>query len=293
MRKLINYIQRKVQSLIGTTEIKAISEEIKRLREIDENIYIDDYLQKHLFHNSSYVDSKKVTHFHKSIYTQNGEDGIIQEIIERIGITNKFFVEFGVHGIKNNSTYLLLKGWKGLWIGDSESGEVSIHKNFQSQIMKRQLTYDKIRITKENIESIFRKNKVPPEFDFLSIDLDGNDYWIWEAILNYSPRLVCIEYNSTFPPDIKCVMTYNPNHVWNHTSYFGASLKALELLGQKKGYHLIGCDFSGCNAFFIRKDQDSERFEKPFTAENHYEPPRYFLRRRSGHKQGFGEFELL
>ena len=250
-------------------------------------------MNRHLFNNNSYTASKKVTHFHRSIYTQNGEDGIIQEIFKRIGVTNKYFVEFGVHGTKNNSTYLLLKGWKGLWIGESDLGEVSIRKNFKPQISGQQLIFYKKRITKENIELIFNTNEVPPEFDFLSIDLDGNDYWIWEAISNYSPRLVCIEYNSTFPPDITCVMTYNPDHVWNQTSYFGASLKALEVLGGKKGYHLIGCDFAGCNAFFVREDQDLERFEQPFTAENHYEPPRYFLRKRSGHTQGFGEFELL
>jgi len=293
MRKLKNYLLKKVQSLLGTSEIKTVSEEITRLREIVENTYIDNYLKENLFQNQSYTKSKKITHFHKSIYTQNGEDGIVDEIFNRIGVTNKYFVEFGVHGIKNNSTFLLLKGWKGLWIGDDDSAKISTLTNFKNSINDKQLIYYKKWITKDNIESIFRTSEVPTEFDFLSIDLDGNDYWIWDSLSSFSPRLVCIEYNSTFPPDITCVMAYNPKHVWNQTSYFGSSLKAMEKLGRKKGYQLIGCDFTGCNAFFVRNDQKLELFEDPFTAENHYEPPRYFLRKSRGHKQGFGEFELL
>ncbi len=293
MRKLKNYLLRKIWYLMGTAEINNISEEIKRIREITENTFIDNYLKENLFQNTFYTDSKRITHFHKSIYSQNGEDGIINEIFNRIGVTNQYFVEFGVHGVKNNSTFLLLKGWKGLWVGDSASGKKSISKKFRKPLNDENLTFYPKRITKENIESIFQLNEVPEVFDFLSIDLDGNDYWIWNAISNFSPRVVCIEYNSTFPPDISCVMTYNPEHQWDHTSYYGASIKALEKLGRKKGYELIGCDFTGCNAFFIRNDQNLALFESPYTAENHYEPSRYHLRKSSGHKQGFGDFELL
>jgi hypothetical protein len=70
-------------------------------------------------------------------------------------------------------------------------------------------------------------------------------------------------------------------------------LKSLESLCKKKGYELVGCDFSGCNAFFVRNDQNLDLFEKPFTSEHHYEPPRYYLKRSSGHKQGFGPFERM
>ncbi|MBR9998748.1 MAG: hypothetical protein KFF73_07245 [Cyclobacteriaceae bacterium] len=250
-------------------------------------------MEENLFQNSFYKDTKRITHFHRSVYTQNGEDGIIDEIFKRIGITNPYFVEFGVHGIKNNSTFLLLKGWSGLWIGESEAGKKNIYKKFKRSLQDKNLTYHQERITKDNIESIFDLNAVPDKFDFLSIDLDGNDYWIWQAISRYSPRLVSIEYNSTFPPDISCVMSYNAEHNWDQTSYFGSSLKALEILGRKKGYELIGCDFTGCNAFFIRNDQNLALFESPFTAENHYEPPRYFLRKPCGHTQGMGDFELI
>jgi hypothetical protein len=293
MGKFKNYIIQKVHSLLGTADIKKISEEIIRLREITENTLIVNHLNQYLYHNEYYTNSKRITHFHKSVYTQNGEDGIIEEVFKRIGTTNKFFVEFGVHGIKNNATYLLLKGWQGLWIGDSNTGKQNVLDKFRSQLKEKKLIFKQKRIIRKNIENIFQESEVPETFDFLSIDIDGNDYWIWDTIKNYHPRLVSIEYNATFPPDFACVMAYDPDHQWDQTSYFGSSLLALDELGRKKGYKLIGCDFTGCNAFFLRDDQNLALFEKPFSAKNHYEPPRYFLRKSSGHRPGMGDFVIM
>ena len=95
--------------------------------------------------------------------------------------------------------------------------------------------------------------------------------------------MVIIEYNSIFRPDTHFVVKYNPQRVWDKTSYFGASLLALEQLGNEKGYDLVGCVFTGSNAFFVRKDLTNDLFEKPFTAENHYEPNRDFLYYKAGH----------
>jgi hypothetical protein len=291
MRTFVNWITKKISSLVGTVHLKSIYEETTRIRELYEGIALEKYLQENLFTNEAYVNSKKITHFHKSVFTQNGEDGLIDEIFRRIGVIDNYFVEFGVHGIKNNSTYLLVKGWKGLWIGGSEMGGKIIPGKFNDLMKSGRLDFSRNWITRENIEGIFDEKRVPKKFDFLSIDLDGNDYWIWKAIQNYSPRVVCIEYNATFPPDILWVMSYDPNHIWDQTNYFGASLKALEKLGKEKGYVLVGCDFAGCNVFFIRNDQNLALFETPFTSEHHYEPPRYFLSKSSGHIQGFGPFE--
>jgi hypothetical protein len=293
MRKFINLLKRKIASLLGTTSIEVIYQNVARIKDVCTNIQIDEYLQKNLFQNKVYSESKRITHHHRSVYTQNGEDGIIEEIFKRIGVTNKYFVEFGVHGVKNNSTLLLIKNWTGLWIGGSELSKQFISGKFKSLQDSSKLTFVHRWITKGNIEKIFEENRVPKEFDFLSIDLDGNDYWIWDAIKNYSPRVVCVEYNATFPASLPWVMTYNEKHSWDQSSYFGASLKSLEILGKRKGYELIGCDFAGCNAFFIRNDQNLDLFERPFTSEHHYEPPRYYLKRPSGHKQGFGPFEQV
>jgi len=99
-----------------------------------------------------------------------------------------------------------------------------------------------------------------------------------------------IEYNATFRPDTEWIMKYDPNAVWNKTSYFGASLKSLELLGNRKEYSLVGCNFIGLNAFFVRNDLTADKFAAPFTADNHYEPLRYHLWRKAGHPRGFGDF---
>ena len=115
---------------------------------------------------------------------------------------------------------------------------------------------------------------------------------MWKAIENYRPRVVSVEYNALYPPDIECVIKYDPKFCWSGTSYFGASLKALEVLGLKKGYSLVGCDFRGINAFFVRQDLVADKFLEPFTAENHYEPIRYHYRTNVGYPRDFGDFEI-
>ena len=88
----------------------------------------------------------------------------------------------------------------------------------------------------------------------MSIDLDGNDYYILDAIRSISPRVIVAEYNAKFPPDIFWVMQYNEAHHWDSSDYFGASLKALADLLAARGYALVGCSVLGTNAFFVRKD---------------------------------------
>lgn len=109
-------------------------------------------------------------------------------------------------------------------------------------------------ITAENINQLLQKYRVPREFDLLSIDIDSNDYWVWKAIDNYSPRVVVIEYNSCIPPNESKTIKYDPNARWDGTDYFGASLLALAKLGKSKGYSLVYCESSGVNAFFVRND---------------------------------------
>ena len=133
---------------------------------------------------------------------------------------------------------------------------------------------------------------MPAEFDLLSIDIDGNDYWVWQAVTHYKPRVVVIEYNALYGPSAPWIMEYNAAHCWDGTScYHGASLKSLETLGAGKGYRLVGCDITGMNAFFVREDLVKNLFEEPFTSENHYETPKYYgLSRKSGNQRRFGKF---
>ena len=134
-------------------------------------------------------------------------------------------------------------------------------------------------ITAENIEELFGRAKVPEEMDLLSIDIDRNDYYVWEKITHYRPRVVIVEYNSVVPPTMSWVVPYDPKaYGWakfGNLQHNGASLKALEELGAKKGYSLVGCDLCGVNAFFVRNDLLGDHFAKPYTAENHHEPFRF------------------
>ena len=113
-------------------------------------------------------------------------------------------------------------------------------------------------ITRENLQALIRDNNVPREIDFLSLDVDGNDYWFWEELDCVSPRIVCIEYNAGLGPDLSLTVPYDPEfeRYSKHPSGFfhGASLTAMESLGKRKGYYLIGCDSTGTNAFFLRND---------------------------------------
>lgn len=239
----------------------------------------------------------------KKIYSQNGEDGIIEFIFSKIGTTNKFCVEFGVgNGFECNTTYLLeKKGWKGLMMDYGADQQIqwnavmkkawsnrklgfvdSIKKDvrFLKKIIERtrrssHFVHDiKIeKVTAENIQNLFHKYDVPKNFDLLSIDIDFNDYWVWKAIVDYSPRVVVIEYNSSIPPTESRVVPYDPQAKWDGTNYFGASLLALKNLGLTKGYTLIGCNDSGVNAFFCKSDLLNTIKIKDI--HDLYKPPKY------------------
>lgn len=234
-----------------------------------------------------YQDPLRLNRYEAKIYSQGGEDGIIREIFNRIGDTNKTFVEFGsADGMENNTVHLLRQGWNGLWIdGDQKLVDAARHY-FADEIQLGKLNAMQSFITAENIESLFRQANVPPEFDLLSIDIDCNDYWIWRAIGTYRPRVVVIEYNAIFPAGVEWVVKYDASAVWDQTSHYGASLTSLELLGRQKGYRLVACNLGGNNSFFVRDDLVAEKFLAPYTAENHYEPPRYFLEvRQAGYRR--------
>ena len=284
---------------------QAIPEILKNLKSLNSasskyqdrltELQIDNYLLENLHKNPKYDSPKKLNRYEFKVFSQAGEDGIISEIFNRIGTTNKFFVEFGVgNGLENNSAYLLVKGWQGYWIEGSERFCKSIRQSFEDLIANQQLTLKNTFITGENIEDLFREGNVPTELDLLSIDIDGNDYWVWQAITNYRPRVVILEYNAIYPPESSWVMQYNPSHQWKYNSHMGSSLKALEKLGDQKGYKLVACSFSGVNAFFVREDLLADHFCSPFSAENHYEPARYFLcSQKAGHPRAFGKFKTI
>lgn len=225
-----------------------------------------------------YQDPKRLEKYGFKAYSQNDEDGILAEIFHRIGVGNSTFVEFGTQdGLESNSLYLLYQGWSGLWIEADPAHCDFIHQKFATLILSNALKIANEFVTRDNINQILKSNQFGGEIALLSIDIDGNDYHIWEAIDVISPRVVVIEYNAKFRPPVQFVIEYNTDHVWDGTDYFGGSLKSYELLGQSKGYKLVGCNLVGVNAFFVREDLVADLFQAPFTAENFHHPARYYL----------------
>ena len=229
----------------------------------------------------------------KKIYSQNDEDGIIIEIFKRIGTNKKKFIEFGCgNGIENNTYALLFQGWNGLWLDGSLRKIKKIKKNLPKTISSGKLIVKQAFITKENINKLLSDFEIEDEIDLLSIDIDGNDAHIFEAITCIKPRVIIIEYNARFIPPVKYCVNYSSNFTWDWSDNGGASIKYLELLAFKKGYKLVACNLSGVNAFFIRDDLVEKKFEAPFTAEKHYEPARpYISKIKSGHPASFKTLE--
>jgi hypothetical protein len=224
-------------------------------------------------------------------FSQNAEDGMIDEIFRRIGTGPRFFVEFGVEtGLENNTLALLLAGWRGLWIEADPAAARTIRGEFTGALDAGRLRLVESFVTAESIEQTLRSAGVPEDLDLLSIDIDGNDYWVWRAIHSFHPRAVVIEYNASLGRTARVVRPYEPTRRWDGSAAFGASLAALEALGQEKGYALVGCDAVGVNAMFVRQDLVGDGFLPPFTAARHYEPPR-FGPTGAGHPPRWAPFE--
>lgn len=174
----------------------------------------------------------------RSVFSQGGQDGVLEAIFNQIGEGNEYFVEFGARdGVELSNTANLreFRGWGGLLMDT----------NPLSKLVKKE------NITKNNINSILEKYKVK-EVDLCSVDIDGNDYWVWQS-LYIKPRVVSIEYNSKFKNDKSYAIEYNPEHKWEGDDYYGASLLALQKLGEAKGYTLVYV-VDRFDAVFIRND---------------------------------------
>lgn len=191
------------------------------------------------------------------IYSQNGEDGIIDHIFATIGVTNRVAVEIGVsvtatdqqgNYISNrmeNNTASLADDWKLYWFDIIDPFTTPGSCTFTNKFL-----------TKDNIVASFEQIGIPKEFDLLSIDIDSNDYYLRDALKGYSPRVVISEYNGCFDGSTEYIMPYNEDYIWPGSTdrEYGASLKSLTKQADELGYDLVYCEKKGVNAFFIRKD---------------------------------------
>ena len=197
-----------------------------------------------------------------SCFSQWGEDGIINWLISKIPSIPKKFIEFGVENYKESNTRLLLylHNWQGLVI-DSSDDYIKDIKN-QEISWRYQLNAVSSHITKDNINNLLQNNKMTSDIGLLSIDIDGNDYYVWQSIDVIKPVIVVVEFNAVLGDIHSITVPYKSDFFRTkaHYSnlYFGASLRALIDLGKNKGYTFIGTNTNGVNAFFIRNDYASE-----------------------------------
>lgn len=212
----------------------------------------------------------------KKIFSQKGEDGIIEKIFDELKIKNGHCVELGAwDGVKYSNVYHLIKNknWSATMIEADEEkyGElVENMEEFNVKSVKKMVTLEE----DNNLNNILKSCDVNKDFDLLSLDLDGCDYWIWHD-LKFEPKVVIVEYNSNWEKDV--TIKYDPKHFWDGTQYYGASGSALNKLAESKGYELIA-HVPNANLIFIKKELNNGKFEKVditnniHVSKNHHKP---------------------
>lgn len=191
------------------------------------------------------------------VFSQFDEDGIIQFLINNLPIPQKTFIEFGVENYhESNTRFLLLNNhWQGMVLEGRAADVRAIRRDriyWQYDLQAKHAW-----ITRDNIDHLLAGAGFGSDVGLLSIDIDGNDYWIWEAIQTIRPRIVIVEYNSLlglFPMAVPYDPSFQRSAAHYSNLYYGASLGALASLGKRKGYLLLGSNIWGHNAFFVRAD---------------------------------------
>ncbi|WP_243749227.1 hypothetical protein [Mucilaginibacter agri] len=192
------------------------------------------------------------------VFSQWGDDGIIQFLVNYLDIKTKTFIEFGVQDYTEANTRFLLmnNNWSGLIMDGSAENMERVRQD--DLYWKYNLTALNAFITCENINDLIAQNGFKGEIGLLHVDIDGNDYWVWKAITGISPVIVIVEYNSIFGKDNAWTVPYKADfyRTKQHYSnlYFGASLPALCDMAEEKGYAFVGSNSHGNNAYFVRKD---------------------------------------
>jgi hypothetical protein len=193
-------------------------------------------------------------------YSQNGEDGIVAWLFSQVGAPNRTFVEFGVGDGSECNTANLSRtfGWNGLLM-EADPEQAGRARAFYERYPGVRVV--EARVTPENIDGLLRAH-APGDVDLLSLDIDGNDLWVWRAITAIEPRVVAIEYNATFGAERSVTVPYKDgfDRYREHVSgfYHGASVAALAAIAADRGYALVGCDSRGGNAFFVKRELTSE-----------------------------------
>lgn len=190
------------------------------------------------------------------VFSQWGDDGIIQFLVRHLSPEDKRFVEFGVENYEESNTRYLLanNNWKGLVI-DGSAANIA-HLKADNLYWRHDLTALASFVTAENINGILEETGFTGKIGLFHIDIDGNDYWVWNALTVVDPDIMVMEYNASFGPAALWTVPYDPGFTRRgaHFSdlYFGASLGALCHLAAKRGYQFVGCNSNGVNAYFVK-----------------------------------------
>ncbi len=222
---------------------------------------------KMLSNQQCLINSDNINDYEFKIFSQFGEDGIIQYLIKNIYIENNTFIEFGVENyLESNTRFLMMNNnWQGFVMDGSEEKIKSIRQ--REWYWKYNLTEKAVFIDKDNINDLIAKTSFS-NIGILSIDLDGNDYHIFNEICltKINPSIIILEYNSLFGKDrfisVPYDRTFDRTKAHYSTLFFGASLPALNYLASKKGYYLVGCNVAGSNSFYVRKDLINEKVKE-------------------------------
>ncbi len=212
-----------------------------------------------------------------SVYSQNGEDGILLFLFSIIGTSSRRFIEFGTgDGRECNSANLLMNfGWQGVLLECVPDFVGASRQYFDYVLSERASDVNIVHatITAENIDAVLREGCPYQDVDLISIDIDGNDYWVWNELSIFRPRVFVVEYAAVMGAERAITVEYDPvfSRFEKHSSglYAGASLSALVKLGREKGYSFVGCNMHGVNAFFVRSDLMKPPLEA-LTAEQGY-----------------------
>lgn len=190
-----------------------------------------------------------LTQFELRAFSQNGEDGVLLEIFNRIGVTNRFFVEFGIQsGTEGNCVLLAdVLGWSGVFI----EADPELHERLQAKYDGYPVRTARDFVTADRVNEIFASLGVPEQPDLLSIDIDGNDIYVWDALTEFRPRVVVIEYNSGIAEPGPVAQPHDPERNWAGDGSFGSSLAALDVVAARHGYRLAHTDLTGTNAFYV------------------------------------------
>ena len=227
--------------------------------DVQKNLLLNGKILSEINNKKENINSLDEVEF--QVFSQRGEDGVIQYLINKIEIPNKIFVEFGVETYtESNTRFLLLNNnWKGL-ILDGDKKNIDYIKN-DFIYWKYNITAIQSFITKDNINKLIQNYTNLEDIGLLSVDIDGNDYWVFEAIDCIKPRIIVCEYNSVFGDEKKLSIPYNESFTRSNEHYselyFGASLNAFCHLADLKGYDFVGTTKAGVNAYFVRKDLSS------------------------------------